>query len=104
MCSVLYDKFRSGKCLNPDVSDNLQILPTISNSSSSINNCSDITVCNKYDGKTNEFVFVIRNHPFGMVVSPNLPVPTTSMLDFDFVQKLSLPIVDRQYKKFTYNG
>ena len=47
---------------------------------------------------------MIRNRPFGMVVSPSFPVPTTCLLDFEIAQKLSLPMSDRQYKKFSYNG
>ena len=72
--------------------------------STSTNSNQSVTMCNRYDGGVKEFIFSIKNRPFGMIISPNLPVPNTSLLDFDLVQKLSLPINDRQYKKFTYNG
>ena len=50
-----------------------------------------------------EFVFSFKNRPFGMAVSPSLPVPTTCLIDFNLVQQLSIPMSNIQYKKFKYN-
>ena len=59
---------------------------------------------NKYDGGLNEYIFSFKNRPFAMAVSPSLPVPTTSLIDFNLVQKMSIPMTNIQYKKFTYNN
>ena len=60
------------------------------------------TLFNQYDNGVREFVFSVRKRPFGMVTSPSLPVPTTSLIDFNLVEKLNLPVTDLQYRKFTY--
>ena len=70
------------------------------NSSSS---STDVTMFNKYDGGLKEFIFSFKNRPFGMAVSPTLPVPSSSLIDFSLVQQLSLPMKNIQYKKFSYN-
>ena len=62
----------------------------INNSSSSSNK--NVTMFNKFDGGLNEFIFSYKNRPFGMAISPSLPVPTTSLIDFNLVQQLSLPM------------
>ena len=72
------------------------------NSSSSSNN--NVTMFNKFDGGLNEFIFSYKNRPFGMAISPSLPVPTTSLIDFNLVQQLSLPMTNIQYRKFSYNN
>ena len=74
------------------------------NSSSSSSNTPDVTMFNTYDGGMKEFVFSFKNRPFGVAVSPSLPVPTTSLIDFNLVQQLGITMNNIQYRKFSYNN
>ena len=62
------------------------------------------TMFNQYENGVKEYVFSVSKRPFGMVTSPNLPVPSTSYIDFGLVDKLGLPISDIKYRKLTYCG
>ena len=62
------------------------------------------TVFNQYEDGLKEYVFSVKKRPFGMVTSPSLPVPTTTYIDFNLVDKLALPMTDIQYRKLTYCG
>ena len=62
------------------------------------------TLCNQYGNNVKEYVFSIKKCPFGMVISPTFPLPTTSLIDFSLVDKLALPITDVQYRKLIYCG
>ena len=57
-----------------------------------------------YGSREQEFVFCCRGRPFAALVSPNLPTPTSSLLDFDLVKTLGLKITDLQCKKFYFAG
>ena len=57
-----------------------------------------------YGSRDQEFVFCCRGRPFAALVSPNLPTPTSSLLDFDLVKTLGLKITDLQCKKFYFAG
>ena len=57
-----------------------------------------------YGNREQEFVFCCRGRPFAALVSPNLPTPTSSLLDFDLVKTLGLKITDLQCKKFYFAG
>ena len=51
-----------------------------------------------------EYVFSCKGRPFAALVSPHLPTPTSSLLDYDLVKKLGLPLVDIQCRKFYFGG
>ena len=68
-----------------------------------INN-NNLTMFNKYNGGLHEYVLSFKNRPFGMAVSPSLAVPTSSLIDFNLVQQLAIPMTNIQYKKFSYNN
>ena len=57
-----------------------------------------------YGSCEQEFVFCCRGRPFAALVSPHLPTPTSSLLDFDLVKTLSLKMTDLQCKKFYFAG
>ena len=65
---------------------------------------SNVTMFNAYDGGLKEYVFSFKNRPFGMATSPSLPVPSMSLIDFNLVQQLSIPMTNIQYKKFSYHN
>ena len=76
----------------------------INNNNSSSSNTPDVTMFNTYDGGMKEFVFSFKNRPFGVAVSPSLPVPTTSLIDFNLVQQLGITMNNIQYRKLSYNN
>ena len=57
-----------------------------------------------YGSREQEFVFCCRGRPFAALVSPHLPTPTSSLLDFDLVKTLGLKVTDLQCKKFYFAG
>ena len=57
-----------------------------------------------YGGRDQEYVFCCRGRPFAALVSPNLPTPTSSLIDFDLVKTLGLKMTDLQCKKFFFAG
>ena len=72
------------------------------------NSCSSqqqlFTTRYSYGSRDQEFVFCCRGRPFAALVSPNLPTPTSSLLDYDFVKGLGLKVTDLQCKKFFFAG
>ena len=57
-----------------------------------------------YGSSDQEFVFCCRGRPFAALVSPYLPTPTSSLLDYDLVKNLGLKMTDLQCKKFFFAG
>ena len=57
-----------------------------------------------YGSRDQEFVFCCRGRPFAALVSPNLPTPTSSLIDYDLVKSLGLKMTDLQCKKFYFAG
>ena len=63
-----------------------------------------ITLCYDNYPDQREFVFSMKGRPFSMLSSQKLPVPTTSLIDFNLVNDLGLKMMDLQCSKFTYGG
>ena len=59
-------------------------------------NGSVFTTSYSYGLNGKEYVFSRKGRPFAAQVSPHLPTPTSSLLDYDLVKKLGLPLVDIQ--------
>ena len=58
----------------------------------------------KYGNDEKEYVFCVKGRPFPCLVSPYLPTPTASLLDYDLVRSLGLKMTDLQCQKFSYAG
>ena len=70
------------------------------------NNYSNNTFTTRYSyGNTDsEYVFTCKGRPFAVLVSDNLPTPTSNLLDFDLVKSLGLKVTDLQCRKFSFAG
>ena len=62
------------------------------------------TLCNEYSNQEKEFVFCVKGRPFGCLVSPHLPTPTASILDYNLVREIGIKMNDLQYTKFSFGG
>ena len=62
------------------------------------------TLCNEYVNEEKEFVFAVKGRPFGCLVSPYLPTPTSSIIDMNLVREIGLKMTDLQYTKFNFGG
>ena len=58
----------------------------------------------KYGNDEKEFVFCVKGRPFPCLVSPHLPTPTASLLDYNLVRDLGLKMTDLQCQKFSFSG
>ena len=58
----------------------------------------------EYGNKEKEFVFCVKGRPFPCLVSPHLPTPTASLLDYNLVRDLGLKMTDLQCQKFSFSG
>ena len=63
-----------------------------------------ITLCYDNSPDQREFVFSMKGRPFSMLSTQKLPVPSTSLIDFNLVNDLGLKMTDLQCSKFTYGG
>ena len=64
----------------------------------------DPTMCNRYLNHEVEYIFACRGRPFGCLLSPHLPTPTSTIIDYNLVKELGLKMFDLQYQKFSYCG
>ena len=64
----------------------------------------DPTLCNRYPNDDQEYVFCYRGRPFGCLLSPHLPTPTATLVDYNLVKDLGMKMYDLQYQKFSYCG
>ena len=62
------------------------------------------TACNRYANDEKEFIFCVKGRPFGCLVSPHLPTPTSSLIDYNLVRDLGIKMTDLQYTKFAFAG
>ena len=73
---------------------------------SSDNDCNSkrqlFTTLNTYGSHDQEYIFSCRGRPFAALVSPNLPTPSSSLLDYDLVKSLGLKLSNLQCKKFHF--
>ena len=63
-----------------------------------------ITTSYNYGNKELEYLFCVKGRPFPCLVSPHLPTPTSTLIDFNLVHGLGLKMTDLQCKKFSYGG
>ena len=56
----------------------------------------DPTLCNRYPNQEKEYIFCVKGRPFGCLVSPHLPVPTASLVDYNLIKDLNLKMSDLQ--------
>ena len=61
-------------------------------------------MCYEYGNEEKEFIFCVKGRPFPCLVSPYLPTPTATLLDYDLVRSLGLKMTDLQCQKFSYSG
>ena len=64
----------------------------------------DPTLCNTYANEDQEFIFCCKGRPFGCLVSPYLPTPTATLLDYNLVRDLGMKMTDLQYTKLSFAG
>ena len=62
------------------------------------------TMYYQYGNDEREYVFSVKGRPFPCLVSPYLPTPTATLLDYDLVRSLGLKMTDLQCQKFSYSG
>ena len=65
---------------------------------------SNPTMFYEYGNNEKEFVFVVKGRPFPCLVSPYLPTPTATLLDYNLVRDLGLKMTDLQCQKFSFAG
>ena len=65
----------------------------------------DPTLCNKYANQDKEYIFCTKGRPFGCLVSPHLPTPTSSLIDYNLVRDVGgIKMSDLQYTKLSFGG
>ena len=64
----------------------------------------DPTMSYKYGNNEQEYVFCVKGRPFPCLVSPHIPTPTASLLDYQLVRDLGLKMTDLQCQKFSFCG
>ena len=64
----------------------------------------DPTLCNRYPNQEQEYVFCTKGRPFGCLVSPHLPTPTSSLIDYGLVRDVGMKMTDLQYTKLSFCG
>ena len=62
------------------------------------------TLTNQYSNDEVEYVFCVKGRPFACLVSPHLPTPTTSLVDYGLVRDTGLKMTDLQCSKFSFGG
>ena len=62
------------------------------------------TTSYQYGSSDEEFVFACKGRPFATLVSENLPIPDTNLIDHHMVRDLGLKISNLQCRKFHFAG
>ena len=63
-----------------------------------------LTTSYTYGDTDKEYVFSCKGRPFAALVSSNLPIPTSTLLDYDLIRKLRIKMTDVQCRKFQFGG
>ena len=63
----------------------------------------DPTLCNKYANEDQEFIFCTKGRPFGCLISPHLPTPTSTLIDYNLVRDAGMKMSDLQQGHSVYN-
>ena len=58
----------------------------------------------KYGNDSQEYVFCVKGRPFPCLVSPHIPTPTASLVDYHLVRDLGLQMTNLQCQKFSFCG
>ena len=69
-----------------------------------VKSLSDPTLCNRYPNQEMEYIFACKGRPFGCLMSPHIPTPSSTLMDYKLVKDLGLKMYDLQYQKFSYCG
>ena len=62
------------------------------------------TMFYNYANDEKEFIFCVKGRPFPCLLSPYLPTPTASLIDYNLVRDLGLKMTDLKCEKFSYGG
>ena len=68
------------------------------------NQSADPTLNYKYSNNEEEYIFCVKGRPFPCLVSPHLPTPTSSLVDYGLVRDVGLKMSDLQCAKFSFGG
>ena len=63
-----------------------------------------LTTSYTYGDTDKEYVFSCKGRLFAALVSSNLPIPTSTLLDYDLIRKLRIKMTDGQCSKFLFGG
>ena len=58
----------------------------------------------EYGNQEKEFIFCVKGRPFPCLISPYLPTPSASLVDYNLVRDLGLKMTDLQCQKFSFAG
>ena len=58
----------------------------------------------EYGNKETEFIFCVKGRPFPCLISPYLPTPSATLVDYNLVRDLGLKMTDLQCQKFSFAG
>ena len=64
----------------------------------------NVTMSYNYGNHDVEYVFSYKNRPFSVLVSSNIPTPTSSYIDHKLATELGLKMSDLQCKKISFCG
>ena len=62
------------------------------------------TMFYNYANEEKEFIFCVKGRPFPCLISPYLPTPSASLVDYNLVRNLGLKMTDLQCQKFSFAG
>ena len=62
------------------------------------------TMFYEYGNKETEFIFCVKGRPFPCLISPYLPTPSATLVDYNLVRDLGLKMTDLQCQKFSFAG
>ena len=57
-----------------------------------------------YENKDMEYVFAYKGRTFAALVSPNIPAPKSTLIDYDFMKMAGPKLTDIQCRKLHYGG
>merc|ERR1711949_55220 len=67
-------------------------------------NFNEPTMSYNYGNEDREFIFCVKGRPFPCLVSPHIPTPTASLVDYHLVRDLGLQMTNLQCQKFSFCG
>ena len=56
------------------------------------------------ENNNKEYVFAYKGRTFVALVSPNIPTPISTLIDYDFMKKAGSKLTDIQCRKLNYGG